>query len=114
VALVLVGLLPLWALGQVRPVRVRDGAWEWAVEPGTLFHRQYTLRGWAGTALGFLLLFSPGAAEDVETARHERRHVQQSLWLGPLYLPVYLLLLPLFGYRRHPMEVDARKGEGRR
>ncbi len=107
----LVGLLPLWALGQVRPVRLRGGAWEWAVVPGSLFHRRYTLRGWAGTAPGFLLLFSPGQAEDERTARHERRHLQQALWLGPLYLPVYLALLPLFGYWRHPMEVDARRSE---
>jgi hypothetical protein len=111
VALVLVGLLPLWGLRQVRPVRWHGGAWEWEVQPGTLFHRRYTLRGWAGTALGFLLLFSPGAAADERTARHERRHVLQALWLGPLYLPVYLLLLPVFGYWRHPMEVDARRHE---
>jgi hypothetical protein len=111
VLLVLLGLLPLWALGQVRPARIREGAWEWEVAPGTWFHRRYTLAGWAGTALSWLLLFSPGAGSDPRTARHERRHLLQSLLLGPLYLPVYLLLLPLFGYRDHPMEVDARRQE---
>lgn len=111
VALVLLGLVPLWAVGQLRPRRLRAGAWEWEVAPGTLFHRRYTQRGWAGTALAWLLLFSPGAAEDARTARHERRHLWQALWLGPLYLPVYLALLGLYGYQRHPMEVDARRWE---
>ncbi len=113
VALVLPVLLALWALRQVRPDRLRDGAWEWEVIPGSWFHKRYTLRGWAGTALSWLILFSPGAAEDKQTARHERRHVWQSLLLGPLYLPVYLFLLPWFGYERHPMETDARRAEWR-
>lgn len=45
---------------------------------------------------------------------HEQRHVFQALILGPLYLPIYLLLCahgPLHGrhwYRDHPLEVDAR------
>lgn len=112
VLLALLGFLPLWALRQVRPVRVRDGAWEWEVVHGSQLWRRYSLRGgWSGTALSWLLVFSPGAAESESTARHERRHLRQSLWLGPLYLPVYLALAAVFGYHRHPMEIDARRAE---
>jgi len=50
--------------------------------------------------------------------RHERRHQRQALILGPLYLPIYVLLCaygPLHGghwYRDHPLELDARAAEG--
>lgn len=43
---------------------------------------------------------------------HERHHVRQSMMLGPLFVPVYLLLAVPFGYRRHPMEVRARRAAG--
>lgn len=43
--------------------------------------------------------------------RHERHHVRQYAAWGPLYIPVYLLLAIPFGYRRHPMEVGARRAE---
>jgi hypothetical protein len=32
--------------------------------------------------------------------------------MGPLYLPVWLLLTVCFGYWDNPMEVDARISEG--
>ena len=43
---------------------------------------------------------------------HERHHVRQySVW-GPLFIPVYLLLAIPYGYRRHPMELAARRAAG--
>jgi hypothetical protein len=31
---------------------------------------------------------------------------------GPFFIPVYLLLAIVFGYRRHPMERAARRAAG--
>jgi hypothetical protein len=43
---------------------------------------------------------------------HERQHVRQFSAWGPTMIPVYLLLAVGFGYRRHPMEVRARRAAG--
>lgn len=43
---------------------------------------------------------------------HERQHVRQSMLWGPLFVPAYLLLAMAYGYRRHPMEVRARRAAG--
>jgi hypothetical protein len=43
---------------------------------------------------------------------HERHHVKQYCAWGPLMIPVYLLLAVGFGYRKHPMEVRARRAAG--
>lgn len=42
---------------------------------------------------------------------HERHHVRQYERLGPLYLPVYLIIYLFTGYRRHPFEVSATRAE---
>ena len=103
----LVGALVSLALPCHR--RWDDGAL-WCVVRGPVadwFHR----RGWTGVAIGWTVLLwyeplSPYARP------HERRHVTQAYVLGPLYLPLYLALLPL-GRRYHPMELDARRASGR-
>lgn len=40
---------------------------------------------------------------------HERAHVRQYEALGPLFLPVYLGIFAVRGYRRHPMELAASR-----
>lgn len=42
---------------------------------------------------------------------HEAHHVRQYQAWGPLFIPVYLLLGLVFGYRRHPMEIAAQRAE---
>jgi hypothetical protein len=44
--------------------------------------------------------------------RHELHHVRQYRAWGPLFIPVYLILFLLFGYRRHPFEVAAMRAAG--
>ncbi|MBA2670046.1 MAG: hypothetical protein H0U67_06740 [Gemmatimonadetes bacterium] len=44
---------------------------------------------------------------------HEGRHVWQYRMLGPLFLPVYFLLMARYGYWDHPLERDARAYEER-
>ena len=43
---------------------------------------------------------------------HERHHIEQSMRLGPFFVPVYLALAIPYGYRRHPMERAARRAAG--
>ena len=60
--------------------------------------------------VGFVVV----SASPVEGAllAHERHHVRQYCALGPFTIPAYLGLALLFGYRRHPMEVAARRAAG--
>jgi hypothetical protein len=43
---------------------------------------------------------------------HELRHVWQYQRLGPLYIPLYVLIWIFTGYRGHPFEEAARLAEG--
>ena len=45
---------------------------------------------------------------------HELHHVWQYERLGPLYLPIYLVVWAFTGYRRHPFELAAVVAEGGR
>lgn len=44
---------------------------------------------------------------------HEGRHIAQYRALGPFFLPLYYLLLMIYGYANHPLEKDARDHERR-
>ena len=61
--------------------------------------------GRSAMTVGFVVL----ATKPLEGRRlaHERHHVRQYMVWGPLFIPVYLALAVPFGYRRHPMELDA-------
>ncbi len=43
---------------------------------------------------------------------HERHHISQYMWWGPLFIPAYFLLAIPYGYRRHPFERAARQAAG--
>jgi hypothetical protein len=60
--------------------------------------------------VGFVVV-SAAPVEGVLLA-HERHHVRQYCVLGPFMIPAYLALAVVFGYRRHPMEVAARRAAG--
>jgi hypothetical protein len=60
--------------------------------------------------VGFVILSNAPVRGTLLT--HERAHVRQSMILGPLFIPVYLLLAVPYGYRRHPMERAARRAAG--
>jgi len=61
----------------------------------------------AAMTLGFVVV----SAEPVEgrLLAHERQHVRQYCAWGPLFIPVYLVLAIVYGYRRHPMEQAAQR-----
>ena len=70
------------------------------------------LRAMGRTAMtvGFVIV----AAVPVEGTllAHERHHIRQYSRWGPFFIPVYLILVIPFGYRRHPMERAARRAAG--
>jgi hypothetical protein len=69
----------------------------------------------AGMALGYAVLICHGALGDRRVLRHELRHVaqfEQSRDLGR-FLDLYLAQIAQHGYRDAPLEVDARRHEGR-
>lgn len=87
----------LGVVGGARPVRL-DGpeqAWVWHVGRGLLrwwWDRQVLGPGGAhvgAQTLGGVILVEPGC--DPVLLTHERCHVRQAFWLGPLYLPTYFL-----------------------
>jgi hypothetical protein len=67
------------------------------------FHR-------SAMALGFVIVSS--VPIEGRLLAHERAHIRQSMLLGPLFVPAYLLLAIPYGYRRHPMELRARRAAG--
>ena len=103
----LLGLV-LGALSFVRP-RVADGVVIFDGPPRGVawvlakMHR-------AAMTLGFVIVSN--VPVDGTLLAHERAHVRQSMALGPLFVPTYLLLAVAFGYRRHPMERAARRAAG--
>lgn len=62
--------------------------------------------GISAFTLGNCVLYARQATTPLRV--HEGRHVRQYQVLGPLFLPVYYLLLLVYGYEDHPLERDAR------
>lgn len=73
------------------------------------------LGGSAGMALGYAVLICHRALGDRRVLRHELRHVAQFEQSGDLgqFLEEYLAQIGQHGYRDAPLEVDARRHEGR-
>jgi hypothetical protein len=64
----------------------------------------------AAMTLGFVIVSS--VPVQGRLLAHERHHVRQAMCWGPLFVPAYLLLAAVFGYRRHPFERAARLAAG--
>ncbi len=103
----LVGLV-LGGLSFVRP-RIVDGIVVFEGAPRGVTWILARIRRSAMT-VGFVIVSNQPVAGSL--LAHERAHVRQSMVLGPLYIPAYLALAVLFGYRRHPMERAARRAAG--
>src|SRR5205814_1589112 len=64
----------------------------------------------SGGTAGRCVVFASGADAGA-LASDERRHVVRNLILGPLLMPLYVLLWLAYGYERHPLERGARAAE---
>jgi len=102
-------LLPLWGLGFIR----FDCSAPWrAIVFRAVSSPQWWVHlwsGWGGHALPFAIVLRWFTSD--ETVRHELRHTDQWLWLGPLFPPVYGVLRLFCGYIDNPLERDARAHE---
>lgn len=98
-------LLPAWWLRCISLSRRHGLAVEFHVDHccAPLWWRSLW-RGWGGHAMPFAIVLSIPAER---IRRHELRHTDQWLLLGPLFPVVYLLLLAVYGYDAHPLERDA-------
>lgn len=66
------------------------------------------VRGFAAAGLGHVVISLDEPTPQL--LAHELVHVRQAERLGPLMAPLYLTLLAVHGYTRHPMERAARLG----
>lgn len=104
-------VLPFWTLGwyeRERPSLTRFAA-RFRVSLAAPAWLIRLWEGWAGHAMPFAIIVRRGAP--LATVRHERRHIDQWLLLGPLFVPVYLVRLVAVGYRDNELEADARRAE---
>jgi hypothetical protein len=76
-------------------------------------------RGWAAFTLCWVIWYwTEASAADPQIRRHEREHLKQCLWFGPLVLlaypagSVYAVLRGGHFYRDNPFEKAARKAAG--
>ena len=60
--------------------------------------------------VGFVVIAARPVTGTLEA--HERHHVRQFASWGPFFIPAYLAIGLVRGYRRHPMEVAARRAAG--
>lgn len=104
-------LHPAWALGWLTPIR-RHGLvvefFAWPHKGPGWWRRAW--RNWAGHALPFAIVVSGWIVRE-RVRRHELRHCSQWFALGPLFPLVYGLLLGIYGYANHPLELDAQRHE---
>lgn len=77
------------------------------VHVGGPFGRWMRKKGWGGFTLGWFVFIWDNDSPEPYLVVHEHRHVWQCLWLGVFYPLVYLALLALYGYQKHPLEKDA-------
>jgi len=110
---------PLWALGKYKQTGWNEVAFIWRIEvnDNTWFDRILARlwRGWAGHALGNIVVLKSTATE--KTVVHEKEHVKQMMKLGPLHLVIYgliylvgrFVLSNVDGYRDNIFEIDARR-----
>ena len=60
---------------------------------------------------GNTIHYGPDAdpSRDCNLGHHEAHHVLQYRRLGPLFIPIYVVVSIFTGYRDHPMEESARE-----
>ncbi len=68
-------------------------------------------RGFAAGTFGHVVVCTHDPEHSLMT--HELVHTRQAERFGPLMAPVYLGLLAIYGYHRHPMERAARLAAAR-
>lgn len=97
-------------LAGVNRWQMHDGTIEVIMKNGPV-HFVTRKLGISAFTLGDCVLYNVEPCENLR--QHEGRHTNQYWILGPLFLPIYFLLLGIRGYYNHPLEKDARNYEAR-
>ena len=99
----LIGLLLTWCIPSFDTKR---RYWKFCCGRGISSRIHRSGRGPRATTLGHAVIFwDPRACQDEALLEHELVHVHQYNLLGPLFLLIYLPLVPFFGSgRNHPLE----------
>lgn len=71
----------------------------------------WAMRRWNRLAMTLGFVVVSAVPLEGRLLAHERHHVRQAMAWGPLFVPAYLALAVVFGYRRHPMERAAQRAE---
>lgn len=71
----------------------------------------WAMRRWNRLAMTLGFVVVSAVPLEGRLLAHERHHVRQAMAWGPLFVPAYLALALVFGYRRHPMERTAVRAE---
>ncbi len=100
--------LALGGLAFQRPRR-SDGV---LVFDGPVRGTLWVVRAFHRSAITFGHVVLSNRPLDGRLESHERHHVWQYERLGPLYIPLYLVVWLFTGYRRHPFELAATDAEG--
>lgn len=90
--------------------RRRGDVWVAAPARG-VFTARFARRGFVACTLGHVIVAA--RQPDAALLAHEHVHVRQAERLGPLMAPLYLGLMAVYGYARHPLERAARTGARR-
>lgn len=72
----------------------------------------WAMRRWNRLAMTLGFVVVSGAPVEGRLLAHEYHHTRQAMAWGPLFVPAYLAMAAVFGYRRHPMERAARRAAG--
>lgn len=84
----------------------------WVAAPARgLFAARFARRGFVACTLGHVIVAAREPADGL--LAHELVHVRQAERLGPVMAPLYLGLMGVYGYARHPLERAARAGARR-
>ena len=101
-------VLPSWVMGWHGLLNFEKGAAVFAVVGGPRWYRK-RWQSFSGLALPWAVFLKPDSMDPWFVKRHEFEHTRQWRRFGPLFPVLYLALLVVFGYRRHPFEVGANR-----
>ena len=109
-----------WLLGWVRYERMTSWAIVLRAVEGKSLSDNWLSEGWTAWASGAFIVIRHDRLSNQATLRHEERHVQQQMWLGPLQ-PVLYFIMSVFiwgflqdkhSYYDNLFERDARGAAG--
>lgn len=113
-------VLTFWGMGWYRWHGVRGDGMVWILNSHCPSWLSNLWDGWAGQAVGNVVVLRGPPSASSTVLRHELRHVKQCMILGPIQPIVYAINFVAIKlgcpdshpYYDNPMEIDARRAAG--